>query len=220
MRIVCLSDTHGLHGMLDVPDGDVLVHAGDFTQIGREEEVEDFARFLAALPHRTKIVVAGNHDFLFEREPGAARQMLAGVAHYLEDSGVEAEGLRFWGSPWQPEFGGWAFNLERGPALKERWAQVPEGVDVLVTHGPPANVLDRVFNGDCVGCEDLLSALPRISPKLHVFGHIHEARGAVERNGTLFVNASSVRPRAREVLPPVVVEWGERGPVLEGGATR
>lgn len=121
-RLVLISDTHGMHASIDVPEGDVLVHAGDFSARGREREVADFGAWLAAQPHAHKIVVAGNHDFLFEREPERARELLGDV-HYLLDSGVEAAGLSFWGSPWQPWFHEWAFNLRRGPALEEVWAR-------------------------------------------------------------------------------------------------
>jgi len=206
-RLVLLSDTHGYHGSLRVPDGDVLVHAGDLSGTGKPRELEAFARFLDRLPHRHKVVIAGNHDFLFEREPERAQAYLRGVATYLQDSEVTVEGLRFWGSPWQPWFHDWAFNLPRGAALAERWALVPSGVDVLVTHGPPFGILDQVARGGLsVGCEALLEALPRIHPKLHVFGHIHEAYGAVRRAGTLYVNASVCDLRYDPVQPPVVVD--------------
>lgn len=121
IRIVCLSDTHCRLHEIDVPDGDVLVHAGDFSKRGDAGEVRAFVDALRELPHPDKIVIAGNHDFLFEREPDRARALLMeaggpghGVVHYLLDSGVTLHGLRFWGSPWQPEFFDWAFNLPRG----------------------------------------------------------------------------------------------------------
>lgn len=205
MRIVCQSDTHGLHARLSVPDGDVLVHAGDFSMNGRPQEIERFDRWLAALPHRHKIVVAGNHDFLFEHEPTRARALLPS-AIYLRDELAEVAGLRVWGSPWQPWFFDWAFNLPRGPELAAKWALIPDAVDVLVTHGPPFAVLDRTASGEEVGCRDLLHALARVRPRLHVFGHIHEAYGRHERDGTVFVNASNCDLRYQAVQPPVVVE--------------
>jgi predicted phosphodiesterase len=206
-RLVLLSDTHGLHDSLSVPDGDVLVHAGDFSSTGKPREVEAFVRFLARLPHAHKIVIAGNHDFLCEREPERAAALLNASATYLLDSGTSAAGLSFWGSPWQPWFYDWAFNLPRGSALAQKWALVPTGIDVLITHGPPFGVLDRVArDGTSVGCEALLEALPRIAPKLHVFGHIHEAYGAVQRDGTLHINASNCNLQYEPVQPPVVVD--------------
>jgi predicted phosphodiesterase len=217
LRIVCLSDTHDLHDRLAVPDGDVLVHAGDFTGRGSPAEVEAFGAFLARLPHREKIVVAGNHDFLFEREPDRARELLGDVT-YLLDSGVRVGGLAFWGSPWQPWFHDWAFNLRRGAPLAAKWALVPDETDVLVTHGPPMGVLDLTFHGRMVGCEALETALARIRPRLHVFGHIHEAYGTHRANGILSVNASNCDLRYRPVQPPVVVDWdGEEMRVASGG---
>jgi predicted phosphohydrolase len=130
MRLVLISDTHQRHDQLTVPDGDVLVHAGDFSTRGGVEEVARFNAWLGTLKHKHKVVIAGNHDFLFEREPTLARSMLTNVT-YLEDSGVTIEGLRFWGSPWQPRFFDWAFNLERGAPLTEKWNLIPTGVDVL-----------------------------------------------------------------------------------------
>ena len=206
MRIVCLSDTHGQHARLTVPDGDVLVHAGDFSMNGRPEEIARFDSWLAGLPHRHKLVIAGNHDFLFEHEPERARRLLPS-ALYLRDELVEVAGLRIWGSPWQPWFHDWAFNLPRGPALAAKWALIPAGVDVLVTHGPPHGVLDRTLSGEAVGCEELTLALACVRPRLHVFGHIHEACGRLERDGTTFVNACNLDVHYRPVQPPIVVEW-------------
>jgi predicted phosphohydrolase len=205
MRIVCLSDTHGLHEHLRVPEGDLLLHAGDFSKAGRADEIERFDRWLGTLPHEHKVVVAGNHDFLFERDPARARALLRS-ASYLEDGLLEIGGLRIWGSPWQPWFFDWAFNLPRGPELAAKWALVPDRVQVLVTHGPPAGILDRTASEESVGCHDLAHALERIAPRLHVFGHIHESYGRLERDGTTFVNASNCDVRYRPVQPPIVVE--------------
>jgi predicted phosphohydrolase len=212
MRLVCLSDTHGLHDSLDVPDGDVLVHAGDCTRHGNEDEVRAFAAWLARLPHRDKVVIAGNHDWLFERKPEKARELLGDV-HYLLDEEVTLGGLRFFGAPWQPWFFDWAFNLRRGPELAAAWARIPDGIDVLVTHGPPMGVLDEVAPGRGVGCEELGKALERVRPRLHVFGHIHEGYGVARNGETLSVNACNCDVRYRPVNPAVVVEWGEGRPV-------
>jgi predicted phosphodiesterase len=217
VRIVCLSDTHNRHGAIRVPEGDVLVHAGDFTLRGSREEVGAFDAWLETLPHPHKLVVAGNHDWLFERNPGEARGLLA-HARYLQDSGATLDGLRFWGSPWQPWFLDWAFNLQRGAPLREKWDLIPTGVDVLVTHGPPHGICDAVEKrparvvsgllgqGSHAGCEELLQAVRRVRPRLHVFGHIHEGYGRETRDGVEFVNASCCDVRYRPVNPPVVVD--------------
>lgn len=177
MRIVAVADTHLYHDELDVPAGDVFVHAGDLCRAGDLDELAVAVRWLAALPHRHKIVVAGNHDWAFLRDPRAARALVAPVATYLEDEAVTIEGARFWGSPWQPEFNDWAFNLPRGAALAEKWAKIPNGIDVLVTHGPPAGVGDRGPTPGRLGCEDLRTRVREVAPRLHLFGHIHQDGG-------------------------------------------
>lgn len=216
LRIVCLSDTHDRHDRLEVPDGDVLLHAGDFTGSGTEAQVAAFGAFLAGLPHREKVVIAGNHDFLFEREPERARELLGDVT-YLQDAGADVAGLSVWGSPWQPWFFDWAFNLPRGAPLAERWALVPDGVDVLVTHGPAHGILDTTHGGQRVGCEELARARARIRPRLHVFGHIHESYGTHRDGGILSVNASNCDVRYRPVNAPVVVDWDGEEMRLAGG---
>lgn len=213
-RIVCISDTHNLHDRIDVPDGDVLIHAGDFTMGGRVAEVNRFAAWFAGLPHPHKVLVAGNHDWLFERSPAAARALVAEVA-YLQDAGAEVAGLRIWGSPWQPWFHDWAFNLARGEAIRAKWDLIPGDVDILVTHGPPMGILDGIptaFGDDGdpapmhVGCADLLEAVQRVRPRMHLFGHIHEGYGEVDHGGTRFVNASNCDADYQPANPPVVVD--------------
>ena len=110
---------------------------------------------------------------------------------YLSDSGRTIDGVRVWGSPWQPWFYDWAFNLPRGAALAAKWALIPDGTDVLVTHGPPLGVLDTTLRGEPVGCAALRGRVAQLRPRLHLFGHIHEAYGVVDHDGTLFVNASN-----------------------------
>lgn len=118
VRIVAVADTHLFHdARYAVPDGDVFVHAGDLCRRGDLDELAEAARWIAGLPHRYKLIVAGNHDWAFARPAEAAQaRALLGDAIYLEDSGVEVAGLRCWGSPWQPAFHDWAFNLPRGDA--------------------------------------------------------------------------------------------------------
>jgi Icc-related predicted phosphoesterase len=206
-RIVCLSDTHNRQGTFDVPDGDVLIHAGDLTGRGTLPEVHAAIAWLEGMPHRDKIVISGNHDFLFERENALARSLMTKLT-YLEDSEVTVQGLRIWGSPWQPWFHDWAFNLPRGRPLREKWEQIPEGLDVLVTHGPPMGMLGLAFTGEDVGDEELRDRLAAMAepPRLHVFGHIHEGYGVVRTPGTTYVNASICDVGYRAVNPAVVIE--------------
>jgi len=216
MRLVCVADTHLFERSLPpVPDGDVLVHAGDMLRHGSMAELDRAAAWLRAQPHAHKLVIAGNHDWCFVNTAVPARNMLvdAGVT-YLQDAEATIEGVRFWGSPWQPWFYDWAFNLPRGEALAAKWALVPTGVDVLVTHGPPRGYGDRVERGR-EGCDDLLAALERIGPALHLFGHIHEDGGLWQHGKTTVVNVTTDEcnraatvidydPRTRTVVPVMV----------------
>jgi len=201
MRLVCIADTHLYdHSLPPVPNGDVLIHAGDLLRSGSMAELEYAAAWLHALPHPHKVVIAGNHDWCFEHTPLPARNVLGPRITYLEDSEAEIDGVRFWGSPWQPRFFNWAFNLSRGPALAAKWALVPTGVDVLVTHGPPRGYGDQV-NGAREGCDDLRIALERIKPALHVFGHIHEDGGLWRHGPSTIANVTTADcQRAATVL--------------------
>ena len=196
-RIVCLSDTHNFHDQIAVPDGDVLIHAGDATGRGSIPEIAAFNRWFKKLPHKYKIFVAGNHDWLFETDNKYARQMLDDSIIYLEDSWVEIEGLKFYGSPWQPRFYDWAFNLMRGAEMARKWKLIPSDVDVLITHGPPHGILDEVprqYFVENTGCEELRFKVEEIAAeklKLHVFGHIHCGYGQTEQFGVKFFNASN-----------------------------
>ncbi len=210
MRLVILSDTHGLHGFIgSVPDGDVLIHAGDMTLRGTLEEVEGFLGWFGALPHPHKLLVAGNHDWLFERRPTVAGGLIPNGVTYLQDAGVSIAGIKFWGSPWQPWFYDWAFNLLRGAEIAAKWALIPDDVHVLITHGPPHGILDEVVMppGKHQGCEALrerLDSLPEL--RLHVFGHIHEAYGTFSDGQREFVNASICDFQYAPVNVPAVVD--------------
>ena len=206
-RIVFIADTHSLHPKVDLPDGDILVHAGDICMHGELEEVEPFTEWLGALPHRHKIVIAGNHDFCFERQPQEAQRKLTGCI-YLQDAGVTLEGIKLYGSPWQPWFHDWAFNLPRGgEELRAKWEAIPADADVVITHGPPRGHGDLTEYGQRAGCADLLGRMEVIRPRVHCFGHIHEGYGVTRNEHTQFVNASVCSFLYEPVNPPVVVEF-------------
>jgi predicted phosphohydrolase len=171
-----MSDTHGLHEALIVPDGDVLVHAGDVTLHGTMEELIAFNEYLGTLPHRHKLVIAGNHDWCFEKRPEVCARLLTN-ATYLQDTAITIAGVKFYGSPWQPWFYDWAFNLQRGPQIREKWLLIPRDTDVLITHGPPYGHGDLTSRHERAGCEDLLEIVEQIEPQAHICGHIHEAAG-------------------------------------------
>lgn len=191
MRIVAVADTHLYHRELRVPDGDVFVHAGDLCRSGHARELAIALDWIAELPHRRKIVVAGNHDWAFVRDRSVALRLIAPRIDYLEDEGIDIGGVSFWGSPWQPEFCDWAFNLPRGPALAEKWARIPDALDVLVTHGPPHGIGDSVTTARREGCADLLVRVRKVKPRLHLFGHIHEDGGAWQLGETWFSNVTT-----------------------------
>ena len=208
MRIVAISDTHTFEDRINVPDGDVLIHAGDFTITGSFEEVKQFALWLEKQPHKHKIVVAGNHDWLFEKDLNLARSLIHGIgrAYYLQDGEVQIEGIRFYGAPWQPRFGDWAFNVNRGRAIRQKWDLI-KPCDVLITHGPPWGVLDTVLpNSKHLGCEELGEAVGRVRPRVHVFGHIHGGYGEYVAAGTRFINASICDEVYQATNAPIVFE--------------
>lgn len=207
-KIVFISDTHGQHDRLVLPNGDILVHAGDFSQRGKPEEVADFLTWMSAQPFEYRILIAGNHDFLAETDPELFLSMLPSNVIYLNDSGCEVAGIRFWGSPITPWFFDWAFNRKRGGEIQQHWNLIPPDTDILVTHGPPYGILDRVVrDGSPVGCRNLMRTVQEIRPKIHVFGHIHEGYGDTTIEGVRYINAAVLDERYRMVNAPVVVEW-------------
>lgn len=205
MKIVCISDTHGFHSRLKMPKGDVLIHAGDATQIGKPEECLEFISWFQAQRYPYKLFVPGNHDFGFDRQAWL-RQLLhaphRGV-YFLQDSGVEIGGLLFYGAPWIPNLKGWAFYGDE-LLLTLKFAKIPDQTNVLITHGPPEGLMDDC--GHHVGSPELKKRLEQLRPlghlKLHVFGHIHEGYG--RQNGS--VNAAICTGEYMPTNPPIVVE--------------
>ena len=180
LRILHMSDTHGVHRRLrDLPEADILVHSGDFTMSGSEAETLDFLEWLCDLPYRHKVLVAGNHDACLY---GARLDCLDDNVHYLCGSGVEIEGLKFWGVPMFME------DCVSGHQ-EQLYATIPDGTNVLVTHTPPYGILDR--DGSILyGSRELLEKVRAIRPRLHLFGHIHKAHGMTNDGMTVFSNAA------------------------------
>lgn len=206
MKLVLIADMHGLYKkMARLPKGDILVCAGDISNIGGIQEIQEFNNWIGTQPFEHKIVVAGNHDWAFKLRPYLARLTMTNCI-YLEDSSIEVEGLKFYGSPWQPAFCHWAFNLKRGPALAEKWAMIPNDTDVLVTHCGPRGILDKGVSGEALGCDDLLKRVKEVKPKLHVFGHIHNAYGTERHDTTTFVNATVCNEVYSPINPAIVIE--------------
>eukprot|EP00457_Paulinella_chromatophora_P008386 gb/GEZN01008417.1/.p1 GENE.gb/GEZN01008417.1/~~gb/GEZN01008417.1/.p1 ORF type:complete len:424 (-),score=32.98 gb/GEZN01008417.1/:94-1365(-) len=221
-RFVVVSDTHGKHDKMIVPPGDVLIHCGDFSAIGLPGQIKSFNDWLGSLPHKQKVVIAGNHDLTLDekyyhtkwmkfrhKRQFDSKAIKASLTNciYLEDALVDIRGFRIWGSPWQPTFCDWGFNLDRGPPLRQKWDLIPDKVDILVTHGPPLGFGDMCKPGNRVGCMDLLDTIQmRVRPKLHLFGHIHEDYGLFSDDTTLYANASSCTYSYRPTNPPIVID--------------
>ncbi len=205
MRLVFISDTHTYHQGLSVPDGDVLIHAGDMTRKGELGDLLAFNAWLGELPHPHKLVIAGNHDWCWAEDRAACEQLLSN-ATYLEDAVASLGGLRFYGTPWQPDFHNWAFNLPRGQPLREKWLLIPRDTDVLITHTPPRGILDRTERDELAGCDDLREIVALLGPRIHIFGHIHEAYGSQTIGPTTYLNASSIDRRGQSINPPLVID--------------
>ncbi len=231
IKIVCISDTHTRTNNLELPKGDILIHAGDFSYSGEIREIKKFCDFLNQQDFKYKVIIAGNHDLTFDQEKYdeliskwhnenknnvlSCKETKALLSNciYLENSGVEIMGYKFWGSPVTPIFYDWAFMKERGNDIKKVWDMIPLNTDVLITHGPPFGILDKcdpMYNNGKVihaGCEELLKIVTeKIKPKYHIFGHIHEAYGKVTINETTFVNASICNIRYFPDNPPIVID--------------
>jgi Icc-related predicted phosphoesterase len=209
-RITFISDTHGLHSHYDnlLDSGDVLIHAGDVSNIGKPTEIYDFLNWFSDVDYTHKVFIAGNHDWGFEVMTEIPEIFRDKNVHYLFDSMVEIDGLKIYGSPWQPEFFDWAFNLPRmGKELEETWDRIPENLDVLVTHGPPWGILDVAPNNLNVGCELLQTKVTQVSPKIHVFGHIHGSYGQKTIDGVEYINAAVLGESYKPKNKPVMIDY-------------
>jgi Icc-related predicted phosphoesterase len=217
-RLTFLSDTHTKHDKLNgfLPGGDILLHSGDLTSRGYIGEIENFMKWYDKIDNYDhKVFIAGNHDFGFQEDNQKLRGLLTGYKNidYLQDElfmfGEDYDNMiKIWGSPWQPEFHNWAFNLPRGEKIKEKWDMIPLNTDILITHGPPFGKLDYVpYNNVNVGCEELLLKVQEIKPKIHCFGHIHEGFGYVFDGHTHYINAAVLNGRYEFRNKPLTIDW-------------
>jgi Icc-related predicted phosphoesterase len=202
-----------------MPEGDVLVHAGDLTMGGRANEILQLNRDLGYIKNKFNhiVIIPGNHDHFFQENPKMALSLISN-AHVLIDQAITLDGVKFYGSPWQTWFYDWAFNFPEDDSLDcviaaKKWEEIPEDTDVLITHGPPYNMLDKVerysvknVRGLHVGCPALAKRVDVVKPKLHVFGHIHESYGRVDTDDTIFINAAICTLQYKPYNEPFVVE--------------
>eukprot|EP00092_Neocalanus_flemingeri_P013499 GFUD01014558.1.p1 GENE.GFUD01014558.1~~GFUD01014558.1.p1 ORF type:complete len:302 (+),score=71.37 GFUD01014558.1:95-1000(+) len=219
VRIVCMSDTHTQTDTLGhtVPEGDIFIHTGDFTNHGKKEEVEKFNDWLGTLPHPHKVVIAGNHEITFDpksfdnfwakkkifgenfdRESPEANtfpnhdQLLTNCT-YLQDSGTEILGLKIYGSPWVPGLSHeWGFTLKTEEEKLEKWRLIPEDTNILLTHTPALGIGDLKTPEKRLGCATLLrEVVDRVKPSYHIYGHVHAGYGVRRAGGTTFANAAT-----------------------------
>lgn len=223
LRLVFLSDTHGDHEGITVPDGDILIYCGDCLQNGSRDDLQQFLPWLERQKAPRKVLIGGNHDRALEVYPSLSCLMIKELAPsvtYLQDSGCEIEGLKFWGSPYTPTFFNWYFMRDRGPSIAHHWNKIPDNTDVVLSHGPPFGWLDKSRNwneatgrrfDDHLGCRDLWEAIMRIKPRIHGFGHIHGSHGVascIHDDGykTTMVNCSIMDESYNPINKPIEIE--------------
>ncbi len=206
-RLVLISDTHCQLEKLQVPDGDILVHAGDLTYRGDIQTIAIELAKMKKLPHPTKLLICGNHDWLGEHNPSLMREMCtdAGVT-YLDHEAITMASINFFGSAYTPEFYNWSFNVPRDE-LKPYWDAIPDNTHILVTHGPPRGILDKCPDGFLAGCDHLLKRTQEL-PNLthHIYGHIHEGYGIKKVGNVTYINASGCTGNYKPTNPAVVLD--------------
>lgn len=192
-----------------MPPGDILIHAGDFSMMSRSiAAIRDFNDWLGELPHRHRIVIPGNHEFFIERDP--SKRSLISNATVLINESVTVMGLKIWGSPITPLYGG-AFGRSSPAERAKLYSTIPADTNILVTHGPPYGILDRSPGSlHHSGCPELREAVERIRPQLHVFGHIHGANGMESNESTVYINAAMLGPDGDIAHPPIVLRMPRR----------
>lgn len=210
--IYALSDTHQHHALFDLKDQcDVLIHCGDFSGSGTIAETKKFLEWFSKQPATHKIFISGNHDALDDEQPSLFNEILKeypGVI-YLRDSGCEIEGIKFWGRPWTPRFNDWNFMCDPdSPKMKSTLDIVPTDTHVLITHGPPYQILDLTNGNENVGCMDTRNWLEdgKNKPILILCGHIHHSRGTYMYGDTTIVNCAVLNDWYRFKGMPMVIE--------------
>ncbi|MEZ4847203.1 MAG: metallophosphoesterase [Bacteroidia bacterium] len=187
----------------------ILIYAGDFAAI---MEIDAWIFWNGSRPRTsTKIFISGNHDFIAADSPEEFESKIPPGIIYLNDSGVEINGLNFWGSPVQPGLVGWAFGKRRGEEIKKHWDIIPPDVDVLITHTPPCGILDESTSFQSLGCEQLSERLFFLSPFVHIFGHVHASYGLEKHNGIVYINGSNVETDGGLVNEPIVFDLDREG---------
>jgi Icc-related predicted phosphoesterase len=211
-KITFISDTHAKHQHVtkDLPGGDILIHCGDISNRGFMTEIKNFLEWFDGVKgYEHKVFIAGNHDFGFQDNPKECIELLKNYPNvtYLEDNSVIIDGIKIYGSPWQPRFYNWAFNVERGEAIAKKWEKIPTDVDILITHGPVFGILDQTYTKQRVGCEELYKKVVEIKPKIHACGHIHYARHIKQVEDVVYINACCLGEEYMYQNAPITVDF-------------
>lgn len=222
MKISLVSDTHNKHkhvhnnGLGDLKGGDLIIHAGDISSMGYKHEIIEFAKWFDQLDYKHKVFIAGNHDWGFERRLDDTLEDISiyeSITYLQDKMRTIKDGdtvINIYGTPWQPEFYNWAFNLPKnGPGLSSKWEAIPLDTDILVTHGPAFGKLDTVEGRrqDHLGCELLAERIAVVKPKIHVCGHIHTGYGYYFDGETHFFNASALNEEYMYAQKPFTFDW-------------
>ena len=211
MKIIAISDTHRQEWNTELPDGDILIHAGDFDTRGFMDLV-DLNDWFGALKSKYAhiLFIAGNHDFYMQKEDKVRVQEIVTNATYLEDESIVIDGIKFYGYPWTPIFMNWAFMADIDK-LKERTAWIDRDTDVLISHGPPFGILDQLEHGGFhVGDPALRDKVKEIAPKVFICGHIHESYGTTTDYSTDYFNVSLLNDAYQMVNEPSIIILGEK----------
>ena len=221
MKVHCISDTHNKHEEIDLPGGDLLIHSGDIMSSDNPSELLQFLMWLESQLYTTKLFIAGNHDHLLEQKPELIEKILKLFPNiiYLQDSEVTIDGIKFYGAPWIPtNREGKAFSYLRTDhtSADSHWAKIPDDTDVLITHGPAYNKLDKIMRPIRkdqtklnLGCPELGEKIKDVNPQLHICGHIHSSQGIldVSEPTTTYINAASLGEDYQYSNKRRYIEW-------------
>ncbi len=207
-KITCISDTHGKHNNIKILKSDILIHAGDVTVNGTLKSFVSFLSWYKEQPSSIKIFIGGNHDKILEDSYYLAKKLAKEYGCiYLENESYQLPNIKIWGSPFSPKFLNWHFMANRGKDIARYWSRIPKDTDLLITHGPPYNILDLTLQNEHVGCYDLLQAVKKNKPKYHIFGHIHSCYGMTKIDKTTFINTSVLEEDYNLVNEPIIFDY-------------
>lgn len=217
LKIACISDVHGKWNKIEIPECDLLLSTGDYSFRGELDMVQDFHKWLNKQPAKHVISVQGNHEKLVESDFQGMKTLALQECprvHFIDEGLVEIENYKIWCSAITPFFCNWAWNRYPGDDIQKHWDKIPQGVDIIATHGPCHGILDSVLEFNCavgevvarhVGCRQLLKRVMEIKPKAHVCGHIHGSQGTDFKENIHFINASICDEEYKPTNKPIII---------------